>query len=414
MAKRLTERVAAPLAGCKVNREAGTIEGVLICGTSSENGRDYPPDVFHRDHRLYEGGLINCDHGRGEPTVDRRFGWFSNVRVDESGRPRGTLNALKTHPMYERVMEAAERNPSLFGFSHVAMCETRLEKSGREVVEAIKKVESIDLVANPATTRSLFESEDTPKGDDWISAKIKKLMDEGYPQKQAIAIAYSMAGRSKKKGKESKMSTTIKAFCETLAKSKKCNESQKKLLSVLSEDGMDSMYMPADAPPADEGEPEDGIKSAFQTAIATLAEQALDGEMDPKEALQKIKKLIMTHGEVNSDKPGGDTDADGDTGGDTDMDKESKKAKRTDPWVILKECQDQEYSPSPVEMEVIAGIADAEKRKAFITEQKKKLVESSREKPKFAARAPGATATTVKEQKMPKSLKELREQYAAS
>jgi len=36
----------------------------------------------------------------------------------------------------------------------------------------------------------------TGKSDDDISANIKRLMDEGYPQKQAIAIAYSKAGRS--------------------------------------------------------------------------------------------------------------------------------------------------------------------------------------------------------------------------
>jgi uncharacterized protein YoaH (UPF0181 family) len=38
------------------------------------------------------------------------------------------------------------------------------------------------------------------KSDDkYISAKIKKLMDEGYKQKQAIAIAYSMNKERKKK-----------------------------------------------------------------------------------------------------------------------------------------------------------------------------------------------------------------------
>ncbi len=36
------------------------------------------------------------------------------------------------------------------------------------------------------------------KSDEWISAKIKKLIAEGKPREQAIAIALSMAGRSKK------------------------------------------------------------------------------------------------------------------------------------------------------------------------------------------------------------------------
>ena len=37
------------------------------------------------------------------------------------------------------------------------------------------------------------------KSDKTISANVKKLMHEGYKQKQAVAIAYKEAGRSKKK-----------------------------------------------------------------------------------------------------------------------------------------------------------------------------------------------------------------------
>jgi uncharacterized protein YdaT len=37
------------------------------------------------------------------------------------------------------------------------------------------------------------------KSQKTVSSNIKKLMEEGYPQKQAIAIAYGKAGRSRKK-----------------------------------------------------------------------------------------------------------------------------------------------------------------------------------------------------------------------
>lgn len=42
---------------------------------------------------------------------------------------------------------------------------------------------------------------DSKKSDTWVGGKIGKLRKEGYPEKQSIAIAYSMAGRAKKKKK---------------------------------------------------------------------------------------------------------------------------------------------------------------------------------------------------------------------
>ena len=51
----------------------------------------------------------------------------------------------------------AEHAPENVGFSHNV--EARVGRRGdRVVVEAIIRVQSVDLVADPATTRGLFES----------------------------------------------------------------------------------------------------------------------------------------------------------------------------------------------------------------------------------------------------------------
>lgn len=45
------------------------------------------------------------------------------------------------------------------------------------------------------------------KSDAWVSAKIQKLRHEGYPEKQSVAIAFSMAGRPKRTKKDRRSSS---------------------------------------------------------------------------------------------------------------------------------------------------------------------------------------------------------------
>lgn len=244
----------APFASSQVNREGGFIDGVLICGVTSRNGRDYPAHVLSRDYARYENAPVNADHG-DEPTVGRRLGWFSDVKPGPDGRPRGRLNVLKSHPLAESVFEAAERNPALFGMSHVAVCGTK-RINGRETVESINKVLSIDLVADPATTKSLYES----------------FNPERPPMK-------------------------FRAFAEAVAA--KWSDHKPTLIQFLKEE-MGEMEM-SDAPPMDAG-PDDPVKAAFSQAMHALIDQFDGGGVDGPGLLAKLKQL-MKAAEKMADKP---------------------------------------------------------------------------------------------------------------
>ena len=70
---------------------------------------------------------------------------------------------LKNHPLAESVCEAAEREElnDVFGMSHNAQGEGMVDKKNIFVVSKITEVRHVDLVADPATTKSLTESQDS-------------------------------------------------------------------------------------------------------------------------------------------------------------------------------------------------------------------------------------------------------------
>ncbi len=286
--KRLQERFA--LDRDNVDRANGVIHGVLVCGTESANGRQYPWGAgLTCDPAVYEGRPVNCDHGKAA-TVDRRLGWLANVRVGSDGRPRADLHVLTSHPMAARVLEAAERNPSLFGLSHVAVARTRMDR-GTEIIEAIQSVESVDLVADPATTRSLYES------------------TNAMP--------------------------TFRKFLESVGTAKHGPRCRKWAASKIVRE-MDEMMgeMPADMPPpppADMAEPDadEATTAAFKAAISAVVDKAMGGGMDPKEALTKIKTLLRSHGDINGDGTvdAADVDAADDTAGEMPEELEAAESK---------------------------------------------------------------------------------------
>lgn len=144
----------------RVDREKGIIAGVKLLGTTSKKNREYPREVIAKAVPLYEGQVVNIDHveaGQRRSLRDR-VGVVKNVVLKEDGL-YGDFHFNPKHALAEQIAWDAENAPQKLGFSHDTRSSWR-NRNGKVVVESIDRVVSVDLVANPATTTGLFESND--------------------------------------------------------------------------------------------------------------------------------------------------------------------------------------------------------------------------------------------------------------
>ncbi|NLS95774.1 MAG: hypothetical protein GXX96_26875 [Planctomycetaceae bacterium] len=152
------------------DRERGVIRGVKILGLQSRNGRTYRPDALSRAVPLYEGVKVNVNHPKaasdGPRDYQDRIGVIRNVAARAGEGLFGDFHFNPKHALAEQLLWDAEHAPQNVGFSHNVLARTSRE-GDTLVVEAITRVHSVDLVADPATTRGLFESDlpDDPPHD---------------------------------------------------------------------------------------------------------------------------------------------------------------------------------------------------------------------------------------------------------
>jgi len=159
-----------------VDREAGVIRGVKVLGRTSRNGREYSDRALCEAARCYQGIGVNLNHPERSQTslerpVEAGFGWLEDVEVKADG-VYGDLYFFKSHAQAAVIVEAAERNPQRFGLSHNAEGKV-VRKRGKNVVESVERVRSVDIVQNPATSAGLFESEE-PK----VQKTIRQIFSE--------------------------------------------------------------------------------------------------------------------------------------------------------------------------------------------------------------------------------------------
>ncbi len=169
----------------RVDRSGGVIRGIKILGLHSRNSREYLPEALSRAVGLYEGAKVNVNHPKGHPLAPRdyqeRIGVIRNVQHRAGEGLFADFHFNPKHYLSEQLAWDAEHAPENVGFSHNVQARTS-RRGESTIVEEILRVHSVDLVADPATTRGLFESAstaaDTEASDNQQSNQLEKLCRE--------------------------------------------------------------------------------------------------------------------------------------------------------------------------------------------------------------------------------------------
>jgi hypothetical protein len=145
----------------RIDKKSGVIHGVRILGFYSRNGRRYSESCLQESVHLYENARVNVNHSDNPHQNTRdyrdRIGSLFNVTFCSGEGLFADFRYNPKHPLTEQMLWDAEHAPENVGFSHHIEAET--VKDGNSIlVTAIRRVISVDLVADPATTNGLFES----------------------------------------------------------------------------------------------------------------------------------------------------------------------------------------------------------------------------------------------------------------
>lgn len=174
----------------RVDRAAGVLRGVKLIGLESLNGRRYRPEALSAAVALYEGAKVNVNHPKEGPLAPRdyrdRLGVIREVEFRAEEGLFGNLHFNPKHAVAEQLAWDAEHNPRNVGFSHNVLA--RLTRDGAQsLVEAITHVQSVDLVADPASTRGLFEEQEGTLGGDDAKPQAALGAEAGLLVQEAMA-----------------------------------------------------------------------------------------------------------------------------------------------------------------------------------------------------------------------------------
>jgi hypothetical protein len=147
-----------------VDRENHIVHGVKVLGFTSANGRIYDFAAVKEAIQKYEKAPVNKDHNMEEPSFSDRLGWLENVTLQKDGLYADFHYNPHAEGIESFLWFAEHNGLGDVGFSHLVSGKYSVDPDGTERITRIDKVKSVDLVANPATTKTIFESEVKPMG----------------------------------------------------------------------------------------------------------------------------------------------------------------------------------------------------------------------------------------------------------
>lgn len=156
-----------------VDRENHIVHGVKVLGFTSANGRIYDFDAVKEAIAKYEKAPVNKDHNMEEPSFSDRLGWLENVTLQKDGLYADFHYNPHAEGIESFLWFAEHNGLGDVGFSHLVSGKYSVDPDGTERITRIDKVKSVDLVANPATTKTIFESEMKP-----MKKKLKEAEEE--------------------------------------------------------------------------------------------------------------------------------------------------------------------------------------------------------------------------------------------
>lgn len=260
------------LADDRVDEANHTVKHVKICGLDSVNGRDYRKPVMQKAAAIYEGVPVGVGHVK-DATENRNgsygdFNGFITRPVAEADGFYGDHVYNPNHPSTPQYLWDVRNNPKNLGMSQHADITTTRGPSGRQVVESIDAVHSVDIVNRPATTSGIFESKEQT-----MQVKLKQIIESADANSRSV-LEEMMGGVG------------------------------------MSEDNMVEMPEGADA--------DRQMKSAFRSMVMAAFD---DDSLDSKATAAKIKTILSAYDKIK----GGDGAAAA-TGSESNATKESKES----------------------------------------------------------------------------------------